>query len=40
MARIKSDDKRNAILLASAKVFAERGLGAKNILESKDIRLP
>ena len=28
MARPKSDDKRNAILLAAVKVFAERGLGA------------
>ena len=28
MARPRSNDKRNAILLAAAKVFAERGLGA------------
>lgn len=28
MARPKSDDKRNAILLAATRVFAERGLGA------------
>jgi AcrR family transcriptional regulator len=28
MARSKSDDKRNAILSAATKVFAERGLGA------------
>jgi AcrR family transcriptional regulator len=28
MARPRSDDKRNAILLAAVKVFAERGLGA------------